>query len=156
MNFNLTLIAQMIAFAVFIWLTMRFIWPPIVAAMEERQKRIADGLSAADRAQRDLSLAQEKASGDLKEAKDKAAEIIDQASRRATRILEEAKEQAQKEGKRLVENAQAEIDMEINRAREELRQSLSGLVLQGTEQVLAKEVDAKAHEQLLKQLATEL
>lgn len=156
MNFNLTLIAQMIAFAVFIWLTMRYIWPPIVEAMEERQKRIADGLSAADRAQRDLELAQEKAGDDLKEAKAKAAEIIDQANRRANKIVEEAKQNAETEGKRLVEGAQAEIDLEINRAREELRGALSTLVLKGAEQVLDKEIDGKAHEQLLKQLAAEL
>jgi F-type H+-transporting ATPase subunit b len=155
-NFNLTLIAQMIAFAIFIWLTMRYIWPPIVQAMEERQKRIADGLSAADRAKRDLALAQEKASDDLKEAKAQAAVILDQANRRANQIVEEAKARARSEGDRLVANAQSEIDLEINRAREQLRATLSALVLEGAGKVLEKEVDGKAHEQLLKQLATEL
>lgn len=156
MNFNLTLIGQMIAFGIFIWLTMRYVWPPIVEAMAERQQRIADGLSAADRAKRDLELAQEKASGDLKEAKAQAAAIIDQANRRATQILEEAKVHARTEGERLITNAQAEIDLEISRAREQLRAAVSGLVISGTEKVLAKEVDGKAHEQLLQQLAAQL
>lgn len=156
MNLNLTLIAQMVAFGIFIWLTMRYIWPPIEAAMEERQQRIADGLSAADRAQRDLVMAQEKVSGDLDEAKAQAAAIIDQANRRANKIVEDAKEQARADGERLIVQAQGEIDQEINQAREKLREAVSSLVLAGTEKVLAREVDATAHEALLKQLAAEL
>ncbi len=156
MNFNLTLIGQMIAFAVFIILTWRYIWPPLAQAMEERQQRIADGLSAADRAHRDLELAQEKAAGDLKEAKAKAAEIIDQANRRATQIVEEAKADAQAEGERLVGQAQNEIGQEINRAREELRKVVSSLVIDGAGKVLGSEVDEKAHKQLLDELAAQI
>lgn len=156
MNFNLTLIYQVIAFAVFIWLTMRYIWPPIVAAMEERQKRIADGLSAADRAERDLELAQQKASDELKEAKSQASEIIEQANRRAGQIVDEAKSQASTEGDRIIEQAQSEVDQQVHRSREELRAQVSQLAVEGAEKVLRREIDRDAHKQLLDELAAEL
>lgn len=156
MNFNLTLIGQMITFGIFIWLTMRYIWPPIVEAMEERQKRIADGLSAADRATRELENAKEKVGTDLQEAKAKAGEIIEQANRRANQMVEDAKSEARAEGERLVANAQQEIDMEVSRAREQLRKAVSGLVVGGAEQVLGSEIDEKAHQKLLDELAAEL
>ncbi|MDX1802632.1 MAG: F0F1 ATP synthase subunit B [Alcanivorax sp.] len=156
MDFNLTFIGQMIAFAIFVFLTMRYVWPPISQAMEERQKKIADGLSAADRAERDLQLAQEKAAADLKEAKAQAAQIIDQANRRANLIVDEAKTQARTEGERLIERAQSEIEQEMNRAREELRKAVSALVIDGAEKVLGNEVKQDAHNDLLAKLAAEL
>lgn len=156
MDFNLTFIGQMIAFGIFVFLTMRYIWPPIEQAMEERQKKIADGLSAADRAERDLELARQKAAADLKEAKAQASEIIEQANRRANSIVDDAKAQARTEGERLIAQAQSEIDQEINRAREELRKAVSTLVLSGAEKVLGDEVKQDAHKDLLAKLAAEL
>ena len=156
MNINATLIGQAIWFALFVIFCMKFVWPPISKALEERKQKIAEGLSAADRAERDLVLAQEKASSNLKEAKEKASEIIEQANKRANQIVEEAKDQARTEGERLIEKAQSEIDQEINRAREELRKEVSALALSGAEQVLGCEVNRDAHKQLLDDLAAQL
>ena len=155
MNINATLIGQAIWFALFVIFCMKFVWPPISKALEERKQKIAEGLSAADRAERDLVLAQEKASSNLKEAKEKASEIIEQANKRANQIVEEAKDQARTEGERLIEKAQSEIDQEINRAREELRKEVSALALSGAEQVLGREVNRDAHKQLLDDLAAQ-
>lgn len=156
MNLGATIIGQSIAFAIFAWFCMKFVWPPMMRALEERKQRIAEGLSAADRAQRDLEIAQEKVSGDLKEAKAKAAEIIDQANRRAAQIVEDAKAEARTEGERLIKNAQEEIDLEISRAREELRKAVSSLVVGGAEKVLGSEIDQQAHNKLLDELAAQL
>ena len=156
MNINATLIGQAIWFALFVIFCMKFVWPPISKALEERKQKIAEGLSATDRAERDLVLAQEKASSNLKEAKEKASEIIEQANKRANQIVEEAKDQARTEGERLIEKAQSEIDQEINRAREELRKEVSALALSGAEQVLGREVNRDAHTQLLDDLAAQL
>ena len=156
MNINATLIGQVIWFVLFVAFCMKFIWPPLTRALEERKQKIAEGLSAADRAERDLELAQEKATANLKEAKDKAAEIIDQANRRASQIVEDAKEAARKEGERLVAQAHAEIDQEINAAREKLRAEVSALALAGAEKVLGSEVNRDAHGKMLEQLAAQL
>ncbi|MCK0536874.1 F0F1 ATP synthase subunit B [Alcanivorax quisquiliarum] len=156
MNINATLLGQVIWFALFVWFCMKFVWPPIIGALTERKQKIADGLNAADRAARDLELAQAKASSNLHEAKEKAAEIIEAANRRANQILDEAKANAKAEGDRLVAKAQAEIEQEINQAREQLRKEVSALALQGAEQVLGAEVNRDAHKQLLEQLAAEL
>ncbi|MEQ5835906.1 F0F1 ATP synthase subunit B [Marinobacter sp. NFXS9] len=156
MSFNLTFIGQMIAFAVFVWLTMRYVWTPITKAMEERQKKIADGLSAADRANRDLELAQEKAAQELREAKQKAAEIIDQANKRSARLVDEAKENARVEGERILAQASAEIEREQNRAKEALRAELASLVIAGAEKILETSVDAKAHSEMLDKLSAQL
>ncbi|MBM7332171.1 MAG: F0F1 ATP synthase subunit B [Alcanivorax sp.] len=156
MNINATLIGQAIWFALFVFFCMKFVWPPISRALDERKQKIAEGLSAADRAERDLELAQEKASANLKDAKDKASEIIEQANRRANQIVEEAKDQARTEGERLIAKAQSEIDQEINRAREELRKEVSALALSGAEKVLAREVNRDSHKQLLDELAAQL
>lgn len=156
MNMNATLIGQAIWFALFVIFCMKFVWPPISRALEERKQKIAEGLSAADRAERDLELAQEKATSNIKDAKNKASEIIEQANRRANQIVEEAKEQARTEGDRLIAKAQSEIDQEINRAREALRKEVAILALSGAEKVLAREVDQNAHKQLLDELAAEL
>ena len=156
MNLNLTLLGQAISFAVFVLFCMKYVWPPILAAMAERAEKIADGLAAADRAGHDLELAQEKAVERLKEAKEEASGIIDAANKRANQIVDEAKDAARTEGDRLKEAAQAEIDQEINRAREELRGQVATLALAGAEKVLEAEIDASRHAQLVDKLAAEL
>lgn len=156
MNITATILGQTLAFALFVMFCAKFVWPPLMKAMEDRRQKIADGLSAADRAGRDLELAREKVAADLKEAKAQAAAIIDQANRRATQIVEESKAAARVEGERLIQQAQGEIDQEINRAREELRKAVAGLVVNGAEKVLGSEVDAKAHQKLLDELAAQL
>ena len=156
MNFNLTFIGQMIAFFVFITLTMRFVWPPIVQAMAARQKQIEDGLAQADRAGRDLQLAQEKAAEYLRNAKAEAAGIIDASNKRSLQIVDEAKNQAREEANRIVTAAQAEIDREFNRAKEELRSKLAQLSIAGAEKILQSSVDQKAHSDMLSKLAAQL
>ena len=156
MNINLTLIGQMISFAVFVLFCMKFVWPAITNAMEERSNKIADGLDAADRAMRDLELAQNKASEQMKEAKAEAAALIDQANKRASQIVEEAKDQARAEGDRLKAAAQAEIEQEINRAREELRGKVAMLVYTGAEKILESSVDEAANKALVDNLAAQL
>jgi F-type H+-transporting ATPase subunit b len=155
-NINLTLIGQMITFAFFVWFCMKFVWPAITNAMETRANKIAEGLDAADRAMRDLELAQNKASEQMKEAKQEAATLIEQANKRASQIVEEAKEQARSEGDRLKAAAQAEIDQELNRAREELRNKVAALALAGAEKVLAASIDENANRELLDKLAAQL
>ena len=156
MNLNLTLIGQTLAFAGFVLFCMKYVWPPIVAAMQERAEKIAEGLAAADRANHDLELAQEKAVSRLKEAKEEAAGIVDAANRRANQIVEEAKDAARVEGDRLKEAAQAEIEQELNRAREQLRGQVAALALAGAEKVLAAEIDMQRHSELVNKLAAEL
>jgi len=155
-NINLTLIGQMVAFALFVLFCMKYVWPPILAAMQERADKIADGLAAADRASHDLELAQEKAVERLKEAKEEAAGIIDAANRRANQIVDEAKDQARVEAERVKEAAQAEIEQDVNRAREQLRGQVSTLALAGAEKVLGAEIDMQRHAQLVDSLAAEL
>jgi F-type H+-transporting ATPase subunit b len=154
--FNATFIGQMIAFAVFIYLTYRFVWPPIVAAMDERSKRIADGLQAADRAEKDLELAQKKAVEQMASAKKDAATLIDQANKRANEIVEEAKVKAQMEAERVKASAQAEIELATNRAKEELRAKVVTLALAGAEKILESSIDQNAHNELVNKLANEL
>ena len=156
MNINATFIGQVIWFALFVIFCWKFVWPPILAALEERKQKIADGLRAADRAQLDLELAKEKAGESLRDAKQQASEILDQANRRASQIVEEAQAQARADGERLVAQAQAEIDQSINQAREELRQQVAVLAIAGAEKVLAAEVNRDAHAKMLDQLAAEL
>lgn len=156
MNLNATLIGQMVAFVIFIYLTQRFVWPPIVAAMAERTKRIADGLQAADKAEKDLELAKHKVVEQLTSAKKEAATIIDQANKRAIEIVEEAKEKARLEGDRLKVSAQAEIDQATSRAREELRAKVVTLALAGAEKILESSIDQNAHTELVNKLAAEL
>ena len=156
MNLNATLIGQMVAFVIFIYLTHRFVWPPIVAAMAERTKRIADGLQAADKAEKDLELAKQKVVEQLTAAKKEAATIIDQANKRAIEIVEEAKEKARLEGDRLKVSAQAEIEQATSRAREELRSKVVTLALAGAEKILESSIDQNAHNELVNKLAAEL
>ena len=156
MNINATMIGQMITFVIFVWFCMKFVWPPITSALAERKKKIADGLSAADRAEHDLELAQAKAVERLTEAKQQGAEIIDQANKRAAQLVDEAKEQARQESARIVTAAQAEIEQDTNRAREELRSQVAAVALAGAEKVLGASVDAAAHNAMLDKLAAEL
>ena len=156
MNINLTLIGQIIAFAVFVWFCLKFVWPPLISAMQERQKKIADGLDAANRAERDLKLAQEKATSQLREAKEQAAQIIEQANKRANQIIDEAKEGARQEGDRLKAAAQAEINQEVNRAKEILRTQVSTLAVAGASKILEASIDVEKHNDLLNKLAEEL
>ena len=156
MNINLTLIGQMIAFVGFVWFCMKFVWPPILAAMAEREQKIADGLAAADRASHDLELAKEKAVERLKEAKEEAAGIIDAANKRANQLVEEAKDAAVAEADRVKASAQAEIEQESNRAREALRAEVATLSLAGAEKVLGAAIDQEAHKELVDKLAAEL
>lgn len=156
MNINLTLFGQTIAFALFVWFTMKYVWPPITAAMAERQKKIAEGLDAAGRAQRDLGLAQEKASQTLRETKEQASQIIEKATKSADLIVEEAKGQARSEGERLITAAKAEIEQEVNRAKDDLRAQVAVLAVRGAEQILGSEIDAKAHSELVNKLASQL
>ncbi|MFV0476980.1 MAG: F0F1 ATP synthase subunit B [Parahaliea sp.] len=156
MNINLTLIGQMIAFVCFVVFCMKYVWPPLLAAMQEREQKIADGLAAADRASHDLELAQEKAVQRLAEAKTEAAGIVDSANKRAGQIVEEAKVTAQIEAERVKTSAQAEIEQESNRAREQLRSQVAALSLAGAEKVLGKSIDRNAHNELVEQLASEL
>ena len=156
MNINLTLIGQMVAFVCFVVFCMKYVWPPIIAAMQERENKIADGLAAADRANHDLELAKEKAVERLKEAKEEAAGIIDSANKRANQIVEEAKDAALVEAERVKASAQAEIEQEANRAREQLRSQVAALSLAGAEKVLGAAIDREAHAGLVDKLASEL
>lgn len=156
MNINLTLFGQTIAFAIFVWFTMKFVWPPITAAMQARQKKIAEGLDAAGRAQRDLQMAQEKAAQTLRETKEQAAEILEKANKTANAIVEEAKQQARSEGERLLASAKAEIEVEVNRAKDQLRAEVAALAVAGAERILESSVDSKAHNDLVAKLASQL
>lgn len=156
MNINLTLIAQAVAFAILIWFTVKYVWPPLLNAIETRQKEIADGLAAASEGRSALEIAAKKSEITLNEAKQKASEIIGQAEKRATQIVEEAKDNAKEEGERILAGAKAEIDQEVNRAKEGLRAQVSSLAVAGAEKILRKEIDAKAHSDMLSKLAAEL
>lgn len=156
MNINLTLILQMITFAVFVWFCMKFVWPPLLANIEERQKKIADGLAASERAEKDLKLAQEKASGQLKEAKLQAAEIIEQAKKRATQIVDEETQKGHAEREKIIAQGYAEVEAERNRTREELRQQVATLAIVGAEKILSREIDAAAQSDIVEKLVAEL
>ena len=156
MNINMTLIGQTIAFAIFVWFCIKYVWPPISTALHERQKRIAEGLDAASRASRDLELAQEQASQTLRESKEQASQFLEQANKRSAQMVEEAREQARAEGERMIASARAEIDQEVQRDKDELRAQVSSLAVVGAERVLEASVDEKAHRKLLDKLAAEL
>jgi F-type H+-transporting ATPase subunit b len=156
MNINATLLAQTIMFALFVWFCMKFVWPPIVAALEQRKKQIADGLADAERAKHDLELAAKRSVDILREAKEKAGEIVIHGEKRASEIIEEAKMQAKLEGDRLITGAKAEIEQEVFRAREQLRTQVSAIALAGAGKILGREIDAKAHNDLLDKLVAEI
>jgi F-type H+-transporting ATPase subunit b len=153
---NLTLVIQGLAFFAVAWLVMKFGWPHIIGAIEERQQKIAEGLAAADRSQKDLAQAQDKANEALKEARAKANEIIEQAHQRASQIVDAAKNDAVAEAGRQKALADAEIAAAANRAREDLRKQVSALAVSGAEKLLRREIDASAHKALLDELAAEI
>jgi len=155
-NINLTLIGQSITFLIFVWFCMKFVWPFIRNAMDARTQQIAEGLSAAERAHRDLELAKDKVSSQLKDAKLEAASIIEQANRRAAQIIDEAKDRAREEGDRIKASAQAEIEQERNRAREQLRAQVGALAVAGASRILGRAIDENAHRDIVDKLAQEL
>ena len=156
MNINFTLIAQALTFAAFIGFTIKFVWPYLLRAIEERQKTIADGLAAAEQGKRSLEISTRQAAESVKEGRDRAAEIIGQAEKRAAQMVEEARVLAREEGDREKAAAQAEIEQQAARAREALREQVAALAVSGAEKILRREVDAKAHAELLAQLKQEL
>ena len=156
MNINATLLGQAIAFAVFVWFCMKYVWPPLIAAIEERQKKISDGLTQAERAGKDLKLAQAKATDQLKEAKAQAAEIIEQANKRSAKIIDEAKSEGEAERNKIITQGEAEVESERNRAREELRQQVSVLAIAGAEKIIKRTIDKDANSDIINKLVTEL
>ena len=156
MNINLTLFAQAVSFAILIWFTVKFVWPPLMAAIEARQKTIAEGLAAAERGKSDLELAAKRSAEVLREVKEKAAEIITLSEKRASEIVEEAKNQARAEGDRIIAGAKAEIGQEVFRAKEQLRTQVTAVALAGAGKILGREIDAKAHNDLLEKLVKEI
>lgn len=156
MNINATLIGQSIAFFVFVWFVMKYVWPPLITALDERKKTIADGLAAAERGKHEQELAEKAAEKHIKEAKDQAAEIVTQAQKRASEIVEEAKDNAKEEAGRVKAAADAEIEQEINRAKEQLRQQIAGVAMAGAAKVLNREVDEKAHSDIVDDMIAQI
>ena len=156
MNINLTLFTQAAAFALFIWFTIKFVWPPLLRAIENRQKQIADGLAAGEQGRKSLEISSREAEQVVQKARERAAEIVSQAEKRGTQMVEEARANARVEGDREVAAAKAEIEQEITRAREQLRDQVAQLAVAGAEKILRREVDAKAHAQLLDSIKAQL
>ena len=156
MNLNFTLVAQAVAFALLIWFTMRFVWPPLLRAIEDRQKVIAEGLAAAERGKQSLEVSARQAEAELKSARERAADILAQAEKRAAQLVDEARNSAREEGSREKAAAKAEIDQEVSRARETLREQVATLAVAGAEKILRREVNAQAHAELLAQLKKEI
>ena len=156
MNINLTLFAQTFVFAVFVWFVMKFVWPPIMRALDTRRTQIADGLAAAERGKHEQELAQKRAADVLHQAKQQAQEIIAKAEKRAAEIVEEAKGDAKSEGERILVAARAEIGQEVNRAKEGLRAQVVSIAMAGAGKVLEREIDANTHDDLLNKLAAQI
>ena len=156
MNFNATLIGQSITFIVFVWFCMKYIWPPLLAVLEERNARISDGLAAAEQGQKDLEDAQSKVSDSLKDAKQQAQEIINQAQKRANEIVDESKDTARDEAEKIKVAASSDIDQQVNSAREQLRKEVSGIALAGAGQILKREIDADTHAAVLDELVAQI
>ena len=156
MNVNVTLIINMIFFAAFVFFCMKFVWPHIMAAIEERQNKIAEGLAASERSQKDLELAQEKAAEILREAKGQSAELVDSAKKRHTEIVDSAKDDARAEADKIKSGAQAEIEQEVNRAREQLRSKVATLAVAGAEKVIERNIDEAANNDMFDKLVEDL
>ena len=156
MNINATLLGQMLTFAVLVWFTMKFVWPPIMKALDERQKKIADGLAAAERARQDLANAEKRAAEIERDARAKAQEMLAAADKRAAAIVDEAKVAAKGEADRIVAGAKAEIDQEAQRAKDHLRSQVAALAVAGAQKILVREIDPKAHAEMLAGLEKEL
>jgi F-type H+-transporting ATPase subunit b len=156
MNINLTLFAQAVSFALLIWFTARFVWPPLLKAIETRQKTIADGLAAGERGKHELEISAKRASEVLRDSKQQGSDIIAQAEKRASGIIDEAKAQAKVEADRIQVGAKAELEQEVFRAKEVLRQQVAELAVAGAEKILRREIDAKAHADILNTVASQL
>ncbi|MGL4859537.1 MAG: F0F1 ATP synthase subunit B [Enterobacteriaceae bacterium] len=156
MNLNATILGQAIAFVLFVWFCMRFVWPPIMKAIEKRQQEIADGLSSAERAKKDLDLAQANATEQLRKAKSEAQVIIEQANKRKAQIIDDAKMEAEQERKRILNQAQAEVDAERKRATEELRKQVAMLAIAGAEKIIERSVDESTSSDIVNKLVAEL
>jgi F-type H+-transporting ATPase subunit b len=156
MNLNFTLVAQAVAFALLIWFTMKFVWPPLLRAIEARQKQIADGLAQAERGRSSLADAQKQTDSILKDARARAQEIVAAAERAANQRVEESKVQAKAEGERIVAAAHAQVQQEVQSAKQQLREQVAQLAISGAEKILRREVDAKAHAGMLDQLKAQL
>ena len=156
MNINFTLFAQAIVFTAFIWFTVKFVWPPLLRAIEARQKQIADGLAAAEQGKKSLEVSSKQAEQAIQEARARAAEIVAQAEKRGSQVVEEAKATAKAEGDREKAAAKADIQQEAQRAREQLREQVAALAVAGAEKILRREVDAKAHAELLEGIKKQL
>lgn len=156
MNFNATLIGQSITFLVFVWFCMKYVWPPLMTVLEERKGKIADGLAAAERGQKDLELARARVSEKLKDAKTQAQEIINLAHKRANEIVDEAKETAHSEAEMIKISARSDIDQQISSAREHLRKEVAVIALAGAGQILKREVNADAHSKVLDDLMAQI
>jgi F-type H+-transporting ATPase subunit b len=155
-SINATLIGQMITFALLVWFTMKYIWPPLFASLEERKKKIVEGLAAAERGQEDMLLAEKKAKSVLKEAKDQSSEIVTLAQKRANEIVEESKDLAKKEGERLILAAKTQIDQDMEQAKEDLRQEVAALALSAAEQILGAEIDQARHQDIISKVSNQL
>jgi F-type H+-transporting ATPase subunit b len=156
MNLNVTMFIQTLVFFVLAWVTMKFIWPPLIAAIEERQKKIADGLAASERGEKELAAAKTTATDIIKEARLQAGKIVEQANRRSGEVIDEARGAAIAEGDRLISDARQEVAIESSRAREQLSKEVAALAVAGASKLLGREIDAKTHADLLNQLALEI
>jgi F-type H+-transporting ATPase subunit b len=156
MEINATLIGQLITFAILVWFTMKYVWPPITKAMHDRERKIADGLDAAERSKRELEAAAQQVLAIIRDAKQEAAHIVDQANKRSNQIVEEAKEAARQEGDRLIQRAKEEITLEINQAKEALRKQLATLAVAGAEKIIKRNLDLSTQTALLDEFAAEI
>lgn len=156
MDINATIIGQFITFSILVWFTMRYVWPPIVKVMHDREKKIASGLEAAERSKRELEMAEHKSFSIIREAKQQAMQIIEQANLHSSQLVEEAKTQAKQEGQRIVEMAQGEIDREVTRAKEALKSEVAKLAVLGAEKIIQRNIDPATHQDLLNKLAAEI
>lgn len=156
MNITATLLAQIVAFVALIWFVNKFLWGPLNGMLETRQKRISDGLAAAEKGKHELEMAEKRATDALKDAKVQAAEILTQAEKRGSEIVEEAKAKAREEGERIVAAANAEIEQEVNRAKEEIRSQVTEISVAAAAKIIGHEIDAKVHDKLIKDLATQI
>jgi F-type H+-transporting ATPase subunit b len=156
MNLNATLFIQTLVFVILGWVTMKFIWPPLIAAIEERQRKIAEGLASAEKGEKSLAEAHAAANEIVKEARVQAMKIVDQANRRSNELVEEARGTALAEGQRLIGEAREEVSLETNRARQQLSKEVAALAVAGASKLLSREIDAKAHADILEQLALEI
>ena len=156
MNLNATLVAQLVVFFILAWFTMKYVWPPIMKALDERAAKIAEGLAAAERGRQSLDLAAKRSAETVREGKEKVAEVLAQANKRALQIIEAAKVQAKVEADKIFAGAQAEIEQEAARVKESLRERVAELAVAGAEKILRREVDVKAHAEMLASIKQDL